>query len=179
MLKLDKIAAFREIYERYWTKLYADAYKRVRNREQTEEILQDIFTTLWVKRQELAIRSTLGGYLHTALIHQVVDHYRKELVRERYREAFKIVHKDADNSTEEAIMLKELVNTIETEISHLPDRCRSVYELSRKEHKTNKEIALVLGISEKTVENQLTKALKHLRTGLGNYMWLMAIIFLK
>ncbi|MDB5153923.1 MAG: polymerase sigma-70 factor [Mucilaginibacter sp.] len=57
-------------------------------------------------------------------------------------------------------MLRELTYTIETEVRQLPDKCRSIYELSRSEHKTNGELAIQLGISEKTVENHLTKALK-------------------
>jgi RNA polymerase sigma-70 factor (ECF subfamily) len=73
-------------------------------------------------------------------------------------------------------MLKDLTSVVENEISQLPDKCRSVYELSRNQHKTNKEIAQHLGISEKTVENHLTKALKRLRFGLGHY--LPAFIFL-
>jgi len=103
--------------------------------------------------------------------------YRKEQVKAKYKAAFKIVNSEADNSTEDSIMLKELTYTIQTEVNQLPDKCRSVYELSRNEHKTNKEIALHLGISEKTVENHLTKALKRLRVGLSHYL-LIAIVFM-
>ena len=179
LLKQDKLSAFKEIYGRYWKKMYGEAYKRLKNKELSEEIVQEIFTNLWVKRQSLQITSTVGGYLHLAVANQVIDQYRKELTREKYREAFKIVHSEVDNSTEDAIMLRDLAYTIETEVNQLPDKCRSVYELSRNEHKSNKEIALHLGISEKTVENHLTKALKKLRLGLSHYLFIIVALLIK
>lgn len=177
-LKQDKLSAFKEIYTRYWKVLYGAAYKRLKSKEQSEEIVQELFTNLWVKRHTVNINNGLAPYLFTSVSHYVIDYYRKEMVREKYKQAFKVIHfNDADNSTEETILLKDLTETIESEISQLPDKCRSVYELSRKEHKTNKEIALYLGISEKTVENHLTKALKRLQLGLSHYV-LLAFIFL-
>ncbi len=179
LLKQDKLSAFKEIYGRYWKKMYGEAYKRLKNKELSEEIVQEIFTNLWVKRQSLQITLTIGGYLHLAVANQVIDQYRKELTREKYRESFKIVHSEVDNSTEDAIMLRDLAYTIETEVNQLPDKCRSVYELSRNEHKSNKEIALHLGISEKTVENHLTKALKKLRLGLSHYLFIIVALLIK
>jgi RNA polymerase sigma factor (sigma-70 family) len=90
-----------------------------------------------------------------------------------------LVNADFDSSTEDEIMLRDLKNTIALEVSQLPDKCRSVYELSRIEHKSNKEIASHLGISEKTVENHLTKALKRLKLGLDHYYILITLLLLK
>lgn len=179
LLKQEKLVAFREIYKRYWKNLYGAAYKRLKSKELAEEIVQELFTNLWVKRQTLQIKSALAGYLFTAVSHYIIDHYRKELVKARYTEAFKIAYKETDHSTEETILLHDLTNTIESEINQLPDKCRSVYELSRKEYKSNKEIALHLGISEKTVENHLTKALKKLRIGLAHYMTLVLFLLIR
>ena len=179
LLKEDRLNAFREIYKRYWKRLYGAAYKRLKSKEQAEEIVQELFTSLWVKRQSLQISTGVSAYLFSSVSHLVIDHYRKEMVRERYREAFVLTHPDADNSTEEAILLKDLTETIESEISQLPDKCRSVYELSRKEHKSNKEIASYLGISEKTVENHLTKALKRLQLGLSHYLGLLLFLLFR
>lgn len=180
LLREDKLSAFKELYKRYWKKLYGAAYKRLRNKEQCEEIVQELFTNLWVKRHELPLINGVSSYLYTSVTHLVIDHYRKELVRQKYRETFKLVHyQEADNSTEEAILLKDLTETIESEISQLPDKCRSVYELSRKEHKSNKEIAMQMGISEKTVENHLTKALKRLQLGLSHYLVLVLCLWFR
>jgi RNA polymerase sigma-70 factor (family 1) len=179
LLRQDKLGAFREIYTRYWKQLYADAYKRLKNKEMAEEIVQEVFTSLWHKRGALNITQTLGGYLFTSVSNLVIDQYRKDLVRARYKESFKLVYSETDNSTEDAILVKELEHTIEHEVNSLPDKCRSVFELSRVEHKTNKEIASELGISEKTVEHHITKALKHIRVGLGNYLSIIVMLLLR
>ncbi|PTR00025.1 RNA polymerase sigma-70 factor (ECF subfamily) [Mucilaginibacter yixingensis] len=180
LLRDDKLGAFKELYKRHWKKLYNAAWKRLRNKELCEEIVQELFTNLWVKRHSLPLINGVSSYLYSSVIHLVIDHYRKELVREKYREAFIAVHgHETDNSTEETILLKDLTDTIEQEISQLPDKCRSVYELSRKQHKTNKEIALYLGISEKTVENHLTKALKRLQLGLSHYLGFLVFLLIK
>jgi RNA polymerase sigma-70 factor (family 1) len=179
LLQQGKLGAFREIYTRYWKQLYANAYKRLKNKEMAEEIVQEVFTSLWHKRGALNITQTLGGYLFTSVSNLVIDQYRKNLVRARYKESFKLVYSETDNSTEDAILVKELEHTIENEVNSLPDKCRSVFELSRVEHKTNKEIACELGISEKTVEHHITKALKHIRLGLGNYLSIIVILLLR
>lgn len=179
LIKQDKLSAFKELYTRYWKKLYAEAYKRLSSKELAEEIVQELFTNVWLQRHTRQINSTVGGYLYNTVANRVIDEYRKEVVRSRHREAMLLVQPEADNITEDTIMLRDLTFAIETEVSLLPDKCREVYELSRNEYKSNKEIALLLGISEKTVENQLTKALKRLRVGLSNYLPVIALMLLK
>ncbi|HEY0669644.1 MAG TPA: RNA polymerase sigma-70 factor [Sphingobacteriaceae bacterium] len=179
LLKKDDVYAFKEIYKRYWKKVYGAAYKRLKSKELSEEIVQELFVTLWSKRQALQLRTSLSGYFYSSVSHYIIDCYRKELVRQKYRDAFKASCVPSDNSTEETYNLKELSHTIEKEVLQLPDKCRSVYELSRKENKSNKEIALHLGISEKTVENHLTKALNRLRVSLNNYLFLFILLLIK
>jgi RNA polymerase sigma-70 factor (family 1) len=179
LMQQDSLGAFKEIYARYWKTLYAEAYKRLKSRDAAEEVVQELFTALWHKRFTLNITQTLGGYLFTSVGYRVIDHYRKELIRLKYKESFKLVYSEADCSTEDSIMLKDLELSINSVVKQLPDKCRSVYELSRIDHKTNKEIAQHLGISEKTVENHLTKALTKLRLSLNNYLLLLLIVLIK
>lgn len=179
LLKKDDVYAFKEIYKRYWKNVYGAAYKRLKSKELSEEIVQELFVTLWSKRQALQLRTSLSGYFYSSVSHYIIDRYRKELVRQKYRDAFKASYVASGNSTEETYNLKELSQTIEKEVLQLPDKCRSVYELSRKENKSNKEIALHLGISEKTVENHLTKALNRLRVSLNNYLFLFILLLIK
>jgi RNA polymerase sigma-70 factor (family 1) len=178
-LKSDELGAFKELYTRYWKALFSEAYKRLKNRELSEEVVQDLFANLWAKRHDLQINTAVGGYLFVSVSYYVIDHYRKEIIRAKYRKDFKTSHNEADYSTENMIMLKDLTGTVESQISQLPDKCRSVYELSRNQHKTNKEIAQHLGISEKTVENHLTKALRRLRFGLSHYLSIFIFLLIK
>ena len=101
--------------------------------------------------------------MNKAVQYNIINHWQKENVRQRYLEA-NITKIGTDESTLETIELNELKTLLNSEVSLLPERCRQVYKMSRDEYKSNKEIATQLGISEKTVENQITKALKKLRT---------------
>ena len=165
-LKEDRADAFEEIFNRYWLKLYCSSYKRIKNKENSEEIVQDVFTSLWLKRNTLEIRESLGAYLYTATRYGVINHIKKEIVRNAYREKMLTCPNEIDTSLEENILANDLGRNLEREITYLPEKCRSVFELSRKQHKSNREIADFLHISEKTVENHLTKAIRKLRVGL-------------
>ena len=169
--------AFEEIFNRYWLKLYGAALKRVKSREVAEEIIQDLFTLLWAKRESIQIHKSLAAYLFTSVRYMVFNHIQKEIVRDNYKDSFQASNVFRDNSTEETVFLNELIRNIEKEVKCLPSQCRSVFELSRKENKTNREIAEVLGISEKTVEGHLTKAIKQLRVGLTDIRRLASWIF--
>lgn len=166
LLRKGDIAAFEEIYNRYWPVLYSAAYKRVRSREVSQEIVQDLFTAFWLGRKEMDIRSSLKGYLFAAVRYKVLNHIEKEMVRRDYRSRLPEPSLRVDNSTEEAILLNDLHHQLDQELDQLPFKCRQVFELSRIAQKSNREIALELKISEKTVENHITKALRILRGGL-------------
>lgn len=157
------MVAFEEIYNRYWLKLYSAAHKRLKEREPAKEIVQDLFTNLWINRDSIRITTSLQGYLFTAIKYLVLNHKRAAAVRSNYSEVLMLVNEYQELSAEDVFIYKELKERIETGASHLPTKCRSVFELSRVQYKSNKEIASLLGISEKTVENHLTKALRHLR----------------
>ncbi|WP_114940726.1 RNA polymerase sigma-70 factor [Mucilaginibacter endophyticus] len=172
------IDAFEEIYNRYWLKLYAAAYKRLKEREIAKEIVQDFFTSFWINREQVKIRTSLQGYLFTSIKYLVLNHKRAEAVRNSYAEILLMVGNSFDNSTEENYYYKELLERVETEVNLLPPKCRNVFELSRKQYKTNKEIAELMGISEKTVENHLTKALRYLRVNL-NSLLLLTFLYLR
>jgi len=169
--------AFEEIFNRYWLKLYGAALKRVKSHEVAEEITQDLFTLLWAKRESVQIHKSLAAYLFTSVRYMVLNHIQKEIVRDNYKESFQAANVFCDNSTEETVSLNELIRNIDKEVKYLPSQCRSVFELSRKENKTNREIAEVLGISEKTVEGHLTKAIKQLRMGLTDIRRLASWVF--
>lgn len=166
LLRHGDMVAFEELYERYWSKLYSAAYKRLSNREAAEEIVQDIFTSLWLKRSVLVINSSFENYLYSSVKYMVFASFQKANNRKAYEDYVMHVNDAVDNSTMEVIDWNELKRNVSSEVEKLPEKCRRVYELSRKEYRSNKEIAFSLGISEKTVENHLTRALRILRINL-------------
>lgn len=161
--------SFEEIYSRYWSRLYIEAYKRLKNTEDAEELVQNLFTSFWANRKKTRIQSSLGAYLFTSIRYLVINHVQKEVVRNNYKNTLldRLEGKLFDNATEYTVFLNDLNKRIEEGCTQMPPRCRKVFELSRKWYKTNKEIAQELMISEKTVENHLTKALKILRVIIG------------
>lgn len=170
-LKLEKTEreAFVELYNRYWFRLFSAACKRLGQDETAEEIVQNFFTDLWTRRKEIDITLSFESYALTSIRYQVINYWKKELVRERYQEDLE-GSVDFNTSTEDYINFREAQKLLEYEITQMSPKCRAVYELSRNKNKNNREIAMELGISEKTVENHLTKALKKLRITLDALM---------
>jgi RNA polymerase sigma-70 factor (family 1) len=162
--------AFSELYNRYWDRVFSAAYKRVRSVEVAEEIVQDLFTDLWSRRKSLDIKSELPVYLFSAVKYRVINYLHKEQVKNSFA-TNGTVYTEFDNSTEELVIANDLKSHLENKVQSLPDKCREVYELSRNGHQSNKAIAQQLSISEKTVENQITKALKKLRTSLNSFFF--------
>lgn len=173
----DETGVFREIYKRYWKKLYSSAYKRLKQTELAEEVVQDFFASLWINRHNLStINTSLSSYLYTSVSRRIIDSYRKEMVKQAYVKSLTITEVYSRETAEQKLLLKDLQHHIDLEVDNLPEKCRNVYKLSRIEHKSHKEIASFLGISEKTVENHLSKALKKLRIGLSNFLLILFFI---
>lgn len=175
LIKDDNESAFNELYNRYWKQLYLFAYKRVKSREVAEEIVQDFLANFWANRKKVNIQSSFEGYIYTSVKHLVLNYFAKEARKSLVFDSIASTNSNHDNSTQEVILLHELRTVIAREVKSLPSKCRSVFELSRMQNKSNKEIAQVLGISEKTVEGHLSKALKRLRVTI-NFIVLAAII---
>ncbi len=159
----DSEGVFKEIYNRYWSQLYSAAYRRVKLREVSQEIVQDIFTSLWIHRDELHVKTSLTGYLLTAVKYRVLNHFEKEMIRRNYRNLILNMPDQNPNLTEEAVFYEDLTRRLDQEVAQFSPKCKEVFELSRKSYKSNKEIADLMNISVKTVENHLTKALQILR----------------
>lgn len=165
-------AAFTEIYQRYWKLLFAVAANKTGVLADAEEIVQEIFADLWKRRTVISIRHSLKAFLAGAVKFQVYVYFDKQ-----HRQ--RICRQEAAPDTaqvEPAYDYKALEEQVHQVTAQLPERCRLVYELSRNAGLTHKEIARTLDISEKTVENQITKALKHLHAALRSLLSLVGIL---
>lgn len=167
--------AFTLIYEAYWEKLFVVAYRRLRDREAAEEMVQNVFTSLWWRREKLAIEKSLSAYLGASLKYEVLNYLRAQAVRERYAQEQLATAPAGDEYTGQVLSFEELRQRMDEEISKLPEKCRLVFTLSRLEGYSNKEIAEQLDISPKTVEAHMGKALKSLRGGLDEYLPLLLL----
>lgn len=176
-LKESSRPAFDEVYTRYWKKLYAYAYHNLQDKEQALEIVHDIFVMLWERRDVMALQVSLSGYLFAAVRYQIIRYIKNSQRKREYLSDYLRFTPGEDNSTEEAIHLRDLEKMIEDSLTQLPPRCQEIFRLSRQQHKSIREIATLLNISHRTVENQLTYALKHLRGALGEALFFCATLF--
>ena len=175
LLLEDDTAAFEEIYHRYWPRLYSMGYKRLKEREAVEELIQDLFSSLWFSRHSATIHS-LSSYLFSSMKYKVINHLRHESVKQNYIVQESEFVNTVDNSTEETLLLHDLQDALDQEIKKLPAACQRVFTLSRQQNLTMKQVAGELGLSEKTVENQLGKAFKVLRANLKHFTFLSVLL---
>lgn len=160
LLPEDDARAFSEIYNRYWKMIYAIAYKRLKDAGLAQDILHDVFASLWKNRHKTEINS-LQNYLATSSKYLVFAAIRRNIKEHYYQEEQTAL--PYEPSAENDLLYKQLAEIASREIESLPERCRLVFKYSREQGMSNREIALEMKISQKTVENQINKALHQLR----------------
>jgi RNA polymerase sigma-70 factor (family 1) len=159
--------AFDAIYDRYWASLYGTARKMFVRAEQAEDIVQELFINLWVKRDDYQI-DQLNGYLRTALRSRVMNYVTRDQVRESFYEPFESILK-VDFQAEELVREKELLALVAAYVGSLPPKRKEIFLMHFEKQMNTAEIAEALSISQKTVQNQLYTAIQGLRSTLGAF----------
>lgn len=157
---------FRELFTRYWKKLFGFCRHHIRDAESSREIVQQVFLSLWERREELDIRVNIGHYLFSAVRLRIAHYFREQAYRKQQLSCVSNGFCDATNSTEETVHFEDMNRYVESLVRKLPCRCRQVYTLSRNSGLSIPEIAGELGIAEKTAEAHLTKALRFLKAAI-------------
>ena len=176
-LRDDDEVAFAELYDRYWQQLFLYAYNVNHNKELCEEILQDVFLSLWGKRKSLLIHDSLRSYLFTSVRYQVFRFLKRKENKINWEALEKVDIGIYHSSPESKMIDTENLRQLENLVENLPSRCRQVFRLSREKQLSNKEISNQLNISQKTVENHMTKALFALKSALKTLSVLLSIFF--
>ena len=174
-IKADDEKAFRALFDRYYKYLLVTAYAYVKDENTIRDLAQDVFFEIWRKRNSLNI-SNVKAYLRRSVINKALNFIKAQRMDfEDSNESFDLPEK---SNVHENLEAEELQNVINLAIENLPERCRVIFAMRRFEEMSLKEIAAKLEISPKTVENQLTKAMKILRAAVGNYMCLLFFFYL-
>jgi RNA polymerase sigma-70 factor (family 1) len=163
------VKSFEKIYNMYWSKVYATCYNTIKEREVAKEMVQDIFKSLWERKDELEIRTSVEHYLVRAAKFKVFEYIRNKTSQKKHVACALEDYCSSTNCTEDAVLYHNLTEKVGHLVDRLPCQCRNVYTLSRTEGLTNKEIASRLLISERAVEQHITKALRFLREHLQDY----------
>lgn len=175
LLKAGDKVAYTEIYNRYFSLLYLHALKRLRDEEAARDLIQDLFATLWLKRDVLTTKTNLSNYLYTAVRNGVFNFIAHQKVASRYISELPGKVEPSECITDHLARERQLAALIEKEIAELPEKMREIFLLSRVEGLSHKEIAARLGISELTVKTQVKNALRILRGKLGFIIYFIFI----
>ncbi len=163
-IKNDDKPSFEELFDRYWEMLFRFCNGILEDEELCQDIIQEIFTDLWQRRKTWHIEN-IKAFLFQAVRNKVAKHIRHIQLKRKHLEAIAMLS-EVEPSADMIYELKELRQTIDEHLKALPNRCHQIFKLSRFEHYSNKEIASQLNISIRTVETQISRATRHLRTSL-------------
>ena len=156
---------FEKLYKRFQPSLINYAYYLTRSSEDSVELVNDVFLSVWNKRNRLKLDSNLKTYLYTAVKNRSINHIKKNKLVIVFDEQIDTL---SDFEADHSLLEKEQLIIIQQIMNDLPSKCKQVFAMSRIDQLSNKEIASLLDISIKTVEAQITKALKIFRKKLTN-----------
>jgi RNA polymerase sigma-70 factor (ECF subfamily) len=168
LLKGGNRAAFNEIYNRYSGLLYVYAFRITNGEEEdAKDMVQELFISLWDKRGQVIFTSSLSSYLYTAVRYRFLKLVAHRKVRAGYAEDFLKVMEEGVAATDLYILEKELMREVEQHVDALPEKMARIFRMSRFEFKSTEEIAAEMNLSEKTVRNLMSSAVKTLRLKVG------------
>lgn len=172
-IKKDDSSAFDEIFRKYYSQLCFFSLKIVKSKEAAEEIVQDLFVQFWEKRKTLDINISLKAYLYRSVYNNSVRQFKSNNKFESINDSYNSVE---DNFTD-LLEKNEIENSVYNCIEELPEQCKKIFKMSRFEELKYREIAEKLNLSVKTVETQMSRALKYLTTNLKHLIKLILLIF--
>jgi len=169
LLSTDGESAIDLIFRKYYSFLCKSVYRIIPDTQITEDLAQEVFYGLWKKREQLKINTSLKAYLKRAALNKALNYIRDQKIDFRNAPAKEELVSKQDSVVQE-LAADNLQQEIDAAIDNLPERCRLVFVLSRFEELSYRQISEQLGISMKTVENQISKALKSLRIALADHL---------
>jgi len=165
---------FEVFFNEHYPMMVGFAMNYLSDKDQAEELVQDVFTNVWIKAETIEITASAKSYLFTATRNACLNFIKHQKVERAYASQ---VESPLSVSSDE-VEYAELEHRLENAMKKIPEKCREIFEMNRFEGKRYKEIAGELNLSLKTVENQMGKALKILRSELGDYLPLILWFFL-
>lgn len=178
-LKAGDKKSFEQIYRHYYGSLYIHAYNKLGDRELAKDVVHDLFTVIWNTKESITIDTSLTNYLYTCVRNRVFDIWAKERNREKYLNSLVLDSTITQVNAVDQLQEKMLTEQIENTLKQLPPRVRQIFEMSRNQYLTYKEIANQLELSEHTVRGYIKEALRALRYRIGALLWSLLILTIK
>jgi RNA polymerase sigma-70 factor (family 1) len=170
--------SFKDLYNLYKPLLMAFIMRYIKNREVSEEMVQDVFTRLWENREQIDINLSFKSFLYTITKNKIMDYFRHAKTEKIYNNYIYNYIEIIQDTTNTNYSNKEINLSLTAAIKKLPEKRKIVFLLSKKFNLSRSEIANFLNISENTVKNQLQEAIQFLRDNLKNEVVLLLILLL-
>lgn len=171
------LAAFEEIHRRYFGRLYAHAFKMLGNTADTEDIVQEVFVTLWTKGAAIQLHTGLAGYLYTAVRNRVLNLIEQDKTYRRHLDALAAFVDESSVEVGSGADEELLFSLFEAEIDKLPRKMKEVFELRRQGKLSYSEISEQLSLSDHTVKKQISNAIKILRDRIVQWKSQLVVLF--
>jgi RNA polymerase sigma-70 factor (family 1) len=165
-LRKGDLEAFDAVFEKYSNRLFGFTMKYLKSKEETEGLVQDVFLKIWENRKKLKKDSSLKSYLFTISYHNICKFFRKKQLQGKLKEEIGLAT-DISMDTEEQIDYQSTLEQIEKLIEQLPPKQKAIFEKSRKEGKSTREIAKEMHLAPGTVDNHISAAIKFLRKNIS------------
>ena len=166
--------SFNILYEKYWETVYRNAFRILKSRDKAQDITQDIFVQLWLRRDKLEI-ANIPAYLHTSVRNRVLNFLEKEKYYVPIEQLLCDSEHRPDDAADLVVLENELLNAYHALVNSLPAQRKKIFHLHYDKGLSTAEIARELNLSRKTVQNQLGRAVSVLRANLSN-LFLLAVI---
>lgn len=178
-IKQGNEGVFEQTFRKYYQSLCNYANGILKDLDEAEEIVQNLFMGIWEKKDDLEINISLKSYLYRAVHNHCLNKIKHLKVREEYQNYSTAFYDSSVEAVHQTVIKNELEEKIKDAIEKLPEQCKIIFRMSRFDELKYNEIAEQLDISPKTVENQIGKALKILRNELAEYLPMIALFFPK
>jgi len=163
-------AAFEQMFKTHFKRLHAYAFTILRDEIQAEEMVQQVFFKLWERNENLSLTGSVSSYLYRAVHNESLNYIKHQKVRSNHQLNVAYSMKNEVEHPAKKIMAGELEKKIHLALNELPEQCRTIFQMSRFDELKYREIADKLGISVKTVESQMSKALRLMRVKLVDFL---------
>ncbi len=176
-LKSGDEKVFEELFRTYYVPLCQYCLRYVSDPDMAEEIVQDLFFRIWIKRDEIRINTSMKSYLYMALRNHALNHINHLKIHDRYHQFIKMRSRADLDYQVDVLEEKDMERIMKKAVAMLPEKRREIFELSRFENLKYTEIAQRLNLSVKTVESQMSKALENLRNIINKFLTVFLFCF--
>ena len=176
-IKKGEKDAFQTLFEKYAPKIYTFSLTYLKNRDDTDELVQNVFLKIWEKRSTLDSTQNLKAFIFKIAVNTIYDFIRRKNIERAFEDYAKLKYTTNENYTWHTVIFEEMKNNLNKLISQLPEKQKKIFQLSKLEGLTNDEIAHQLNLSKRTVENHLCRALTFLKKHFKNESFFTLLFF--